>query len=286
MMDIAVPLMMVGVGVAAMGGYYMEALGSEVVPKNRALMYMVTAAVGSFLGLAMLLAGFSASVILNPLNSLLDGLLFVLGGWLAMNKVIWMVVLGVGLGAVILFGDYAAKSDDVDYDGFLPTVASVAKVILSIGLVYFGWRYIQEFPGGPVDAIVSWWWIAPLALLAYLVFTFSQQRRRYASNETAVRNMRRRVNRDMQSLSGTAFGILALGITIAAGILAGAIGQLGAVGEVGSMFVGELGFLLTTFLGYAALGGEKAPFSLELSPLAFVGVALFIGGIALIIRET
>ena len=200
-------------------------------------------------------------------------------GWQTLGLGLMVLIpLGAVLAVLALIGDSAARSDDVSATGY---AGSTASIIQAFGIVLAAWAF-WEYVDDPVSVATSNWWIGVLVIVGLFAYWYLQHRRQVASASTAISRTQRTAKRSISSWTELIVGIGVLALT---GGFAVASGMMDALAP----YAGELGYLFTVFIGYVQLGGDAggtiASLIPSLEPMQWVGVTLFIAGMAYYIRH-
>ena len=189
-----------------------------------------------------------------------------------------LVPIGIVLAGLVLIADSAARREDVDATGY---AGSTASLIQAAGVVLAVWA-IWAYTDTPLEIVTTNWWVIPMAIIGLFAYWYIQHRRQVASASTAINRTQRTASRTVSSWTELFTGVIVLGLTF---VFAFATGVLDAIAP----YAGEITYLGTVFLGYVSLGGEAggeiAALIPEFSPLQWVGVTLFLGGMALYIQH-
>lgn len=188
-----------------------------------------------------------------------------------------MVPVAVVLAIIALFGDAAARRDDVESGGIAGSVASSIQALGAVLFVGAIWLYVDD----PLAFAAENWWLVPLGAVFLFTYYYAQNRRDVASSSTAVRRTRRDVKRNVSDWSSLLLGIGVL-------ILTGAFAILQGFGDALAPFAEEVAYGLTVFIGYVQLGGEAGGWGAwipNLSALQWVGVTLLLAGFGLFVQS-
>ncbi|MFW5905849.1 MAG: hypothetical protein ACOCUO_03300 [archaeon] len=199
-------------------------------------------------------------------------------GWKTLGlELIILIPLGAVLAFLALVGDSAARSDDVSATGYAGSTASIIQAFAIVLAVWAIWEYVDD----PIEVATSNWWLGVLFVVGLFAYWYLQHRRQVASPSTAINRTQRTATRSISSWTELVVGIGVLALT---GAFAVASGMLDALAP----YAGELGYLFTVFIGYVQLGGDAggtiSSLIPSLEPMQWVGVTLFIAGVAYYIR--
>lgn len=200
-------------------------------------------------------------------------------GWLTLGLGLTLAIpIAVVLAGVVLVADSAARREDVSSTGYAGSTASLIQAAGIVLAIWAVWYYIDN----PIQAAISNWWLFPLGIIGLFSYWYVQHRRDVASSSTAIDRTQRTASRTVSSWTELLTGIVVLGLTFGFAFLTGIL-------DAFAPYAGELAYLGTVGLGYLSLGGEKggeiAALIPELSPISWVGVTLFLGGMALYIQH-
>lgn len=193
---------------------------------------------------------------------------------------IFLLLLPIGAFMVIGRAAQRAEGDTPFFDTALPIVYAGLSMLALVII----WNHFRSFR----EILFLAAGIIPLAALT-LVLMWYFQHRQTVGREAAVRRTRRTTERNFRSYAEFLFGIAAIVLAAMIGIFQGGLEAWGTVGDSLAGFLPEMSYMLTVTVGYLALGGSllgrTSDALMQLSPGWYVGIALFIGGIAMALRD-
>lgn len=198
-----------------------------------------------------------------------------------------LVLVALVLVYIIMIGETGLRhtiqetDDDPSAVGQFITSGLQVLVLLIVLYLLFTSEYAQEY------GIVTMIFVAiPVVVVAWVAYLWFQNQRQYARTETTVRQTRRDIDRSFQRWGQIVIGVGLFFIAIIFGFLSGAMTAIAEIGEVIMPYAPELTYLITVAIGYVQMGGAMVGDWLipELSALQFAGLALILGGIAIMVR--
>lgn len=185
----------------------------------------------------------------------------------------------VTLGLVFLVFYYAALDEEK-----AGTSTQIVSAITAAAAAIILWALWGQFES--IGEMVTWALVGlPFILLGYILYVYFIMRQQYPQSTT--KNTRKRIESDFSDLSQLVVGLVLFALAIVTGVMSGIAEAWTQAGDLLTPFADGIAYLLTTILGYVALGGSLPGASLvpDLTPLQWAALTLVIGGVALMVRD-
>lgn len=195
-------------------------------------------------------------------------------------KVFGLGVVLVGAFAFIVATSIINRGDRFDArNSRLVQIANALRALAAGVAVVF----VVSNWGTFVDLITEFWFLAPIAVGTWVLWTFLNIRTTVASTDTAMDRTRRRVQGVMEETADAVLGAFVLLATVVLAFASGALSAMSGLGDALAPLAPDIGYAALTGVGFAQLGGSFPGSDLipGLSPMQWILLSTLIFAVAL-----